>query len=668
MKDITQFIYQKLEEMLINSSDEFNSKNKEKDFKDFLPFHIPNNILKNIETDVQYKNWILDIVFNHLSDDIVLENFSKIISVMTFGTQKYLIENLIKKIDSLIEEDFDIEDTKKLFQKSLLNEIKNNVLDMYIIVDPIDLGSYYTFLQGVVYEPNSIEVDYNKNLPKDKKLNDFYDFNSEYEDYFNERDDEEDEEKNYEKMKSNKDLEDLKYSSSISNSDSDKESKIKNDQLVKETFESILSLSDEKKQEQAKLHGNLYYKVERNTTRLTNAIFDGKQVNEETIDYMTDNHNYFNSALISVFSRFLIKELTETKDKERLKNKEKLFYFFKNLSDGNSELFKEALVKFKKFLIEKEQKTFLNQNEQTKDEIYYLINHVHLRREDKNLVLKVFNVINHENKDEKEIKTRSDYVFEEKKLKPKMIKNNHLSYQNKEQEDKDEDELDVQDQHEEDEYIHHIKEKKAKRLKNSHYFKTKQEEVIDFSTTEYKDIISNYIHGGKWNSVFEKEKLFNNENFIKEFVFLSFEKSEIKNFKLEEMLPSLKKLKKQKENRNGKDEEVFIEDSKDEKVKMLEKHNNILGHDLNIISMFYAMSDKEFRGIYFKYINAYVKQHDIITAKFDERLSEHDFIVELYVNACCAFLSENKSISSDKEFYEESKKGIMKALVGKYLY
>lgn len=705
MKDVTEFIYRKLEEMLINSSDEFGLKNKnniqDQAQNNDQPFHIPNNILQNIETDTQYKDWVLDITFNHLGDDIVMENFSKIIAIMTFGSQQYLVENLIKKIDGLIEEDFDIEETKKLFQKSLFNEIKTHVLDMYIIVDPIDLGSYYAFLQGIIYDPASIETDYNKNLPKNKKLSDFYDFNSEYDDYFNDRleveeadfnnekdddfdlSDDEKEEYSYERMKKyngekNKKHQtetnfEQKYSSNYpsslsqkSNSGLEKEKynkhslinempskKERNDELIKEAFEGILSLNENRQK-----NNTVSGKVERNTTRLTNTIFEGKAVNEETIDYMTENHNFFNSALISIYSRFLIKELTENKEQERMKNKEKLFYFFKNLSDGNSELFKESIVKFKKFLIEKEQRTFLNQNEQTKEELYHLTNHANLRKEDKMFVLKTFDLINKRdeyvgNDGEEKIRTRSDGVFEERRLKPKMIRDRHFEKEQK-YETNDED----------NDYIHHINKKKMRRAS----YQVKQEEIVDFSTTQYKDLILSYINGGKWNSIFEKEKFFNNEDFIKEFVFFSLEKSTIVKFKLEELLPSFKKLKKQKEMRNGKEEEVFIENTKDETVQHLEKCNSMMSNDLNIISMFYTMADKEYKRFYFKYISAYMKQFKVIFSVFEDKEKDHELIVELYVNACCAFLSSNKNISSDKEFYEESKKGIMKALCGKYLY
>lgn len=333
--NVLDFIYQSLEKTLLSE-----------DFEKSLS--LSKNLLNQIDYKEDYKDMLLNIFFVKLLDellndnDLPLENFAKIIALLSFGSQSYIIKKLFLELKQKFEntENFeDYDELKEILQKKIFKDIKYAINDIYDVTDPMDVGFYYKFLQGIIYNPD-IYIPGNANyLKENEKLSDVYDFSQEY--LFLESDEKE-------KQK-----------------------------LITKNTEQQLAFNPLK---------NIQSNIVRNNTKLANMIMDGEEINQDTLDYLKQNNKFFNALLHSLYSKFLLKEMV-SEDKTN-KTKINLFLFIKKLSELNDKLFRESLIKLKQFLEDNNSSYF----EELKKELNTYIGLMQFATHSGELIKRIFNI------------------------------------------------------------------------------------------------------------------------------------------------------------------------------------------------------------------------------------------------------------------------------------
>lgn len=333
--NVLDFIYQSLEKTLLSE-----------DFEKSLS--LSKNLLNQIDYKEDYKDMLLNIFFVKLLDellndnDLPLENFAKIIALLSFGSQSYIIKKLFLELKQKFEntENFeDYDELKEILQKKVFKDIKYAINDIYDVTDPMDVGFYYKFLQGIIYNPD-IYIPGNANyLKENEKLSDVYDFSQEY--------------------------------SFLENEKKGKE------KLITKNTEQQLSFNPLK---------NTQSNVIRNNTRLANMIMDGEEINQDTLDYLKQNNKFFNALLHSLYSKFLLKEMV-SEDKTN-KTKINLFLFIKKIADLNDKLFRESVIKLKQFL-EENNSTYL---EELKKELHTYIGLIQFTSNTGELIKRIFGI------------------------------------------------------------------------------------------------------------------------------------------------------------------------------------------------------------------------------------------------------------------------------------
>ena len=328
---VLNFIYSSLEKMLLTENNE-----------------IHKNILSQIDFNNDYKDMIIKIVIDNLEEenDYLYDNLATLIALVSFGSQSYIIKTFFSKIKEIYNEDEDYETLKEVLQKTIVNNVKNVINEIYNIVDPVDIGNYYKFLNGIVYEPENYVQGNIYYLNENESILDFYEYNEEYE-YLN-------------------------------------------DSLV-EKNEKIVVKSNENNEDYNIKNINLKHKVNLNTIRnpnkLGNMILKNEKINKDTLMYLESNNKFLNAVLHSLFSKLLLEEMVQG---EKNQNRISFLLFLKELSLIKKELFKHSVVKFRDFIKENNNDYF----EVFKKDLLHNIKIIEFQKDEEFFFKKIFDINN----------------------------------------------------------------------------------------------------------------------------------------------------------------------------------------------------------------------------------------------------------------------------------